>query len=64
MKYYEINSDLLLKKNMPSEEFKENVQNTFKESLLILVYEFMGTALMTILFINTSKCPAYSPEAI
>lgn len=49
---------------MPSEEFKENVQNTFKESLLILVYEFMGTALMTILFINTSKCPAYSPEAI
>ena len=41
---------------MPSEEFKENVRNTFKESLLILVYEFMGTALMTTLFINTSKC--------
>ena len=39
----------------PSEEFKENVRNTFRESLLILVYEFMGTALMTILFINTSK---------
>ena len=39
----------------PSEEFKENVRNTFKESMLILVYEFMGTGLLTMLFINTSK---------
>ena len=41
---------------MPSEEFKENLRSTFKESLLILIYEFMGTAMLTVLFINTSKC--------
>ena len=40
---------------MPSEELKENVRNTFKDSLLILIYEFMGTALLTILFINTMQ---------
>lgn len=40
---------------MPSEEFKENLKATFRESLLILVYEFMGTAMLTSLFINTSK---------
>ena len=41
--------------SMMSEEFKENLKATFRESLLILVYEFMGTAMLTSLFINTSK---------
>jgi len=37
-----------------NEETKENMRSTFKESLLILIYEFMGAALMTILFVNTA----------
>ena len=38
-----------------SEETKENLKSTFRESLLILVYEFLGTLLLTTLFINTCQ---------
>ena len=34
---------------------KENLRNTFNESVLILMYEFFGTFLMTVLFINYGK---------
>jgi hypothetical protein len=40
---------------MLTEETQDNLRSTFKESLLILIYEFMGAALMTILFINTCQ---------
>lgn len=40
---------------MIKEETKENLRNTFKESVLILVYEFIGTFLMAIVFMNWSK---------
>ena len=38
-----------------NDELKENLRSTFRESLLILVYEFMGTCLITTLFINTCQ---------
>ena len=44
---------------MDSEEFKESVRSKFKESLLILIYEFMGTSMLTLLFISTSKYVNY-----
>jgi len=34
---------------------KDNLRNTFNESILILLYEFFGTFLMSILFINYSQ---------
>ena len=34
---------------------KENLKNTFNESLLILIYEFLGTFMMGTLFINFCK---------
>jgi|TARA_B110001450_G_C17554423_1_gene454053 hypothetical protein len=34
------------------QETKENLQNTAKESALILVYEMAGTAMMTLLISN------------
>ena len=34
---------------------KENLLNTFKESILILIYEFLGTTLMSLLFTSYSK---------
>jgi len=36
-------------------ETKENVVNTFRESVLILVYEFFGTILFTLLYVNYGK---------
>ena len=34
---------------------KENLKNTFNESLLILVYEFLGTFMISTLFVNYGK---------
>jgi len=31
------------------QETKENIKSTFKESFLILLYEMLGTAMMTML---------------
>lgn len=33
-------------------ETKENLRQTFKESFLILMYEMIGTAMMTVLILN------------
>ena len=33
-------------------ETKENLKQTFKESFLILMYEMIGTAMMTVLILN------------
>ena len=33
-------------------ETKENLKQTFKESFLILMYEGIGTAMMTVLIMN------------
>jgi hypothetical protein len=38
--------------NLIKQETKENIKNTFKESFLILVYELVGTAMMTCLICN------------
>ena len=35
---------------------RENLKNTFNESILILVYEFLGTFMIATLFINYGKC--------
>jgi hypothetical protein len=40
---------------MIRQDTKENLKNTFRESLLILIYEFLGTFMMGTLFINYSK---------
>jgi len=34
------------------QETKDNIKNTFKESILILIYEMVGTAMMTSLICN------------
>jgi len=34
---------------------KENLITTFKESILILIYEFFGTVLISLLFTSYSK---------
>lgn len=40
---------------MIRQDTKENIKNTFKESLLILIYEFLGSFMMATLFINYCK---------
>ena len=40
---------------MVSEDMKENLRSTFRESLLILVYEFLGTFFISLLFMNYCK---------
>ena len=40
---------------MLRQDTKENLKNTFRESLLILIYEFLGTFMMGTLFINYGK---------
>jgi hypothetical protein len=37
------------------QETKETLVNTFKESALILVYEFLGTICFTLLYINSAS---------
>ena len=37
------------------QETKETLVNTFKESALILVYEFLGTICFTLLYVNTAS---------
>ena len=39
---------------------KDNIKNTFNESALILVYEFLGTFMMGTLFINYCKSPLHT----
>jgi len=38
---------------------KENLISTFKESILILIYEFLGTSLIALLFTSYSKSNFY-----
>ena len=38
--------------NLLRQETKDNIKNTFKESILILIYECVGTAMMTSLICN------------
>ena len=42
------------------QETKETLVNTFKESALILVYEFLGTICFTLLYINSASERALS----
>lgn len=42
------------------QETKETLVNTFKESALILVYEFLGTICFTLLYVNTASERALS----
>lgn len=37
------------------QDTKETLVNTFKESALILVYEFLGTICFTLLYINSAS---------
>ena len=38
--------------NLLRQETKDNIKNTFKESILILIYEMVGTAMMSSLICN------------
>ena len=50
-----LNKEIMETMKQWRQETKETLVNTFKESALILVYEFLGSICFTLLYINTAS---------